>query len=94
MQKEKVFIFSKNEEGKIEVDNPDIQTFGATFDTIIERCFNVRPPISQVSRDDIKDLMESEDQEKIRAGIQRLGPSVEKAVLADRLRQLTNRDGI
>lgn len=94
MYRDKVFIFSKNAEGKIEVDNPDIETFGATFDTIIENCFNVRPPISQISRDEIKKLMESENKEEIRLRIQRLGNSVEKAFLADHLRQLTHRDGV
>jgi restriction system-associated AAA family ATPase len=91
MQKDKVFIFHKNE-GIIEVKNPDIETFGATFDTIIENCFDVRPPISQVSRDEIKELMASDDPEEIKAGIPRLGNSVEKAFLADRLRELTNRN--
>ncbi len=91
MQRDKVFIFSKNEAGKIQVKNPDIQTFGATFDTIIEECFNVRPPMSQVPLDEINKLMQSNNPEEIKAGIKRLGDSVEKAFLADRLRQLTNR---
>jgi len=94
MHSEKVFIFSKDEEGKIQVQNPDIETFGTTFDTIIEQCFEIRPPISDVARDEIKRLMESDISEEIRAGMQRLGDSVEKAFLADRLRQLKNRDGV
>lgn len=94
MHRDQVFIFSKNEEGKIEVQNPNIETFGSTFDTIIEECFEVRPPMSQVPHNEIKKLMESDDPEKIRAGIQRLGNSVEKAFLADHLRQLTKRDGV
>lgn len=94
MHREKVFIFSKDEEGKIQVQNPNIETFGATFDTIIEECFNVRPPMSQVPLDEIKKLMKSEYREEIRAGMQQLGDSVEKAFLADRLRQLPNRDGV
>ena len=94
MHREKVFIFSKNEEGKIQVHNPNIETFATTFDTIIEECFNVRPPISDVAHDEIKRLMESENPEDIRVGMQHLGDSVEKAFLADRARQLTNRDGV
>jgi len=35
--------------------------------------------------------MESNDPEAIRAGMERLGHSVEKVFLADRLRQLTTR---
>jgi restriction system-associated AAA family ATPase len=93
MHREKVMIFGK-EEGKVVVRNPDIETYGTTFDTILEECFKVRPPISQVSRDDINELMESNDPEQIRAGIGRLGDSVEKVFLADRLRQLTNKDEV
>jgi len=94
MYRDKVFIFSKNEEGKIQIENPDIETFGSTFDTIIEECFRVRPPMSQRPHDKIEKLMESEDLEEIRAGIQELGNSVEKAFLADHLRQVTNKDGV
>jgi restriction system-associated AAA family ATPase len=94
MYRDKVFIFSKNAEGKLEVDNPDSETFAARFDTIIEKCFDVRPPIGQLARDEIKELMESEDYEEIRVRIQRLGDSVEKAFLADHLRQLTKEDRV
>lgn len=94
MKRDKVFIFSKNEEGKIQIKNPDVETFGSTFDTIIEECFGVRPPISQRSRDEIEELMKSNNPEEIRAGIQGLGNSVEKAFLADHLRQVTNKDGV
>jgi hypothetical protein len=38
--------------------------------------------------------MKSDNPEKIKEGIQHLGDSVEKAFLADRLRQLTNEDGV
>jgi len=94
MQRDKVFIFSKDEEGKIQVQHPNIQTFGTTFDTIIEECFEIRPPISEVARDEIKELMQSDNPEEIKVGMQHLGDSVEKAFLADRLRQLRNKDGV
>jgi len=94
MQKHKVFIFSKDEEQKIQIRNPDVETFGATFDTIIEECFDISPPISQISRDKIKELMNSDDHEEIKAGIKSLGNSVQKAFLADHLRQVTHKDGV
>lgn len=93
MQRDRVFIFSKKEEeGDIKVKNPDIETFGATFDSIVEECFGVRPPISQVSRDEIDELMKSDDQKEIRDGLKHLGDSVEKAFLADHLRQLASKN--
>jgi len=94
MQRDKVFIFSKDEEQKIQIRNPDVETFGATFDTIIEECFDIYPPISQISRDKIKELMNSDDHEEIKAGIKSLGNSVQKAFLADHLRQVTDKDGV
>ena len=94
MKRDKVFIFSKHEEGKIQIRNPDVETFGSTFDTIIEECFEVRPPIAQLSRDKIEKLMKSENPEEIKAEIQGLGDSVQRIFLADHLRQVTNRDGV
>lgn len=94
MQREKVFIFSKNEDDKIQINNPDVETFGSTFDTIIEECFRIRPPISQRSRDKIEKLMNSDDPKEIQAGIKELGDSVEKAFLVDHLRQVRNMDGV
>jgi restriction system-associated AAA family ATPase len=94
MQRDKVFIFSKDDKDKIQARNPSIETFGATFDKIIEECFNVRPPISQISRDEIEELMKSKNPEEIRTGLKSLGDSIEKVYLADHLRELTSGDGV
>lgn len=91
--RERVFIFGKDPEtGVVTVRHPDIETYGTTFDAIIEECFGVRPPISEEPRQDIQRLMESNDPEEIKAGMARLGYSVEKAFLADRLRQLMRKE--
>lgn len=92
MKRENVLIFKKAEAG-VEVRRPGIETFGTTFDTILEECFDVRPPMSEVPRREIADLMKSQDREAIKAGIQRLGDSVEKVFLMDRLRQLSRQEG-
>ncbi|HRI06546.1 MAG TPA: restriction system-associated AAA family ATPase [Nannocystaceae bacterium] len=92
MSREKVLIFGK-EDGKIVVRVPDIETYGATFDTIIEKCFGIKPPMSDVPRREIESLMESEDPAAIRAGIERLGDSVEKVFLMDRLIQVSQQKG-
>jgi restriction system-associated AAA family ATPase len=89
----RVFIFRKDAgTGKLAVSSPDIETYGTTFDAILEECLDVRPPISQIPREDIAELMKSNDPEAIRDGIQRLGQSVEKVFLADRLRQVMKKD--
>lgn len=85
----RVFLFNKSiETGKIHVTHPDIETFGATFDAILEACFGVEPPISQMAREEIAGLMASEDPAEIEAGMKGLGHSVDKVFLADRIREL------
>lgn len=91
MPREKVFIFGKDKDGKISVEHPKCETYGSTFDTIVEECFGISPPISKISQDEIGRLMKSDNPEKIKAGIERLGHSVDKVFLADKLRQLTNK---
>jgi len=89
MARKKVFIFGKRDDGSVAVRHPEIETYGTTFDTILEECFNVRPPISGVSLQEIEALMKSDSPDEIRNGMERLGHSVEKVFLADRLQQLT-----
>jgi hypothetical protein len=91
MPRENVLIFKKGG-SKVEVRRPDIETFGTTFDAILGECFDVRPPMSEVPRREIKGLMASEDTEAIRAGIAKLGDSVEKVFLMDHLRQISKHE--
>jgi hypothetical protein len=94
MPRDRVFIFGKDAgTGIVTVRRPDIETYGTTFDAILDECFGVRPPISEGPRQDIQKWMESNDPEEIKAGMERLGHSVEKVFLADRLRQLTKQEG-
>jgi restriction system-associated AAA family ATPase len=89
MARNRVLIFSKDDEtGHAKVRLPDIETFGTTFDAILDECFDVRPPISQESRNEISRLKESTSRKAIKEGLMELGYSVDKAILADRLRQL------
>jgi restriction system-associated AAA family ATPase len=92
MARKNVLIFKKAETS-VEVTRPRIETFGTTFDTILEECFDVRPPMSDVPRREIEELMQSHNREAIKAGIARLGDSVEKVFLMDRLRQLSQQEG-
>lgn len=92
LPREQVLIFSKDDEG-IHIRRPDLETYGTTFDSILEECFGVVPPISQLSKSDIQVLMESDDVEAIEEGIQRLGHSIDKVFLVDRLQQLKEGKG-
>lgn len=86
-------LIFKKADGRVQVVRPQVETFGTTFDSILEECFDVSPPMSEVPRREIAELMESEDLDEIRAGVARLGDSVEKVFLLDRLRQLSKQQG-
>ncbi len=92
MPRERVLIFRK-EDGDVKIRRPQLETFGSTFDSILEECFGVSPPISQISRDRIDALLESKDPQEVREGLDQLGHSVEKSYLADHLRSLLRSDG-
>ena len=87
ISREQVLIF-KRQGDTIEVGNPEIETFGANFDRILEHCFEIRPPLSQMAQDRIEQLLDSNDIEKLEAALPQLGASVEKSFVADHLRQL------
>lgn len=88
--REQVLIFRRQGE-KIEVSNPKIETFGTNFDRILENCFEVRPPLSQLARDEIQELMDTNDIDRLESALPQLGASVEKSFVADHLRQLKKR---
>lgn len=92
LPREQVLILSK-EDGRVQVRRPDIETFGASFDRIMEHCFEVQPPISEIARETIDDLMKSTDAAEVEQGLARLGASVERAFVADHLRQLQKDTG-
>jgi restriction system-associated AAA family ATPase len=87
MARENVVIFERVD-GKIAPRSPDIQTFGASFEEILEHCFRIDPPISELAHAEIKQLIASDDVARIEAAIPKLGASVEKVHLLDHLRRL------
>ncbi|MCU0924493.1 MAG: restriction system-associated AAA family ATPase [Hydrogenophaga sp.] len=92
MSRENVLIFKKSG-ATVEVRRPNIETFGTTFDAILGECFDVRPPMSEVPRREIKELMVSQDAKVVKAGIAKLGDSVDKVFLMDHLRQISKQEG-
>lgn len=94
MPRERVLVFGKDpESGRIEWRHPDIETFGSTFDAILAECFEIRPPISDEPIAVINQLKTSDDPQFIQERMQELGESVEKILLADRIRQLKRQSG-
>lgn len=94
MHRTKVFIFYKDQDsGRVKYRHPETETFGTTFDTILEECFEVRPPISGVAMTEIEQLKTTENAMELREGIKGLGESVEKILLAEKLRNLPDGTG-
>ncbi len=87
MRREQVRIFSK-EKDKLSARQPEIETFGATYDSILSHCFDVDPPISELAQEKIRRLKSSASAEEIEREMPSIGSSVEKALLADRLFEL------
>lgn len=89
MARENVLVFTKSSDGKtISMDRPEIETYGTTFDRILEHCFKVTPPISRIANSEIDALLKSKDQAKIEKAMSKFGASIEKTNLAHHLRQL------
>mgnify|MGYP005755577791 CR=1 FL=1 len=82
----------ERESGVVEVNAPPIETFGAAFDRILETCFDIRPPNSEIAEDKIERLLKLDDEEAVEAGFRELGPSTGKALLADHLRKLKKKN--
>ena len=87
LPREQVQILSRDGEA-VGIAPPDMETYGATFDRILAACFDVRPPMSQIARDEIGELLEAGTADEIGEALTRLGPSVSRTFLADRKRQL------
>jgi restriction system-associated AAA family ATPase len=91
MKRENILVFLKGNKG-VQVREPEIETFGTSFDIILEHCFDVRPPISKIARDRINYLKSQGSLEELRNAMEEIGFSVEKAFLFDRLKQLENQE--
>ncbi len=89
VDREQVLIFDRGETS-IEVLRPDRQTFGASFDSIVQSCFKVYPPFGQQARDRVDKLMNSTDRKDLQQGLEEIGDSVNRAFIAARLNEITN----
>ncbi|EKZ9180002.1 restriction system-associated AAA family ATPase [Vibrio vulnificus] len=91
MHREQVLTFSRDN-NQITVSEPEKETFGATYDSILASCFNVSPPISNIAKNRINELLESENIDEIENFLEDLGQSVERAFLIDHLRRLKKKN--
>lgn len=88
LPKESVRIFSKTETGRLRASMPEEETFGASFDRILDVCFDIDPPISSSAQDEIDKMFEITDPAELSKAISTLGDSNKKALLVGRLARL------
>jgi restriction system-associated AAA family ATPase len=91
MKRENVLIFKKDN-GEISVRRPEIETYGSTFDAILQECFLINPAMSEIPKAEIERLLKSDDIEKITEALRGLGDSVDRLYLVDHVRGLRKKE--
>ncbi len=84
-----VMIFETDEERHLTIRPPRQQTYGASYEEILQDCFGIDPPISEESMSEIDAALASNDPEDAKRTLGRIGYSVEKGFLEDHLRQIS-----
>jgi restriction system-associated AAA family ATPase len=64
IKKENVLIFIRDG-NKVKIENPKEETFGASYDSLLKLAFDVFPPVSDKSLDEIRVLRKSTDIEEL-----------------------------
>jgi restriction system-associated AAA family ATPase len=86
-RREDVFIFTRTK-NTVRIKNPTIETYGTAFDKLLAEAFEVEPPISVKSRDEIQKLQKSDDLENLETKVDGFGDSVEKFFVYQRIEEL------
>jgi restriction system-associated AAA family ATPase len=87
-KKDKVFIFKKDANGKLKVEQPTSETYGSNFDHVLKMAFEMDSTISDKSLEEIHKLQKSNSVKNIEKGLGEFGDSVEKIFLLQKLEQL------
>jgi restriction system-associated AAA family ATPase len=89
---ENVFIFEKNN-GKINITQPEIQTYGTAIERLLKVAFNVAPPVAAKSSADLENLLNSKkDPETLEHEALRFGDSIQKLYLYQKIQALKSDD--
>jgi predicted ATP-binding protein involved in virulence len=93
MKRENVLIFKKDN-GQISVRRPEIETYGSTFDAILQECFLINPAMSEIPKSEIERLLKSKNVDEITKVLRGLGDSVERLYLVDHVRGLRKKEAV
>ena len=81
---ENVYIFER-EDDVINIKNPPKETYGASFDNILDMAFDIKIPISEDSLNEIEELSQISDPKIINDKLEDFGESMEKNKLLSRI---------
>lgn len=87
--RDNVYIFKRIENKRIEIKNPSQETFGASFDNILQMAFGMDEVISKEASDKIKELHEETDPNIIEQELTKLGDSPQLLPLYRRIDMLS-----
>lgn len=81
---ENVYIFER-ENDAVNIKNPPKETYGASFDNILDMAFDIKIPISEDSLNEIEELNKINDPSIINEKLEDFGESMEKNKLLNRI---------
>lgn len=97
LRRDRVFVFQRCDEGeqqetgcRVKATNPNRETYGATFDRIIEDCFGVRPPVSKHALAEIEEAKKSDDPAVLGELLKQIGDPLQRALIAEKIEELEN----
>ena len=84
-----VYIFKRNESRRgVEATTPKTETYGASFDRLLEDVFGVKPPVARKSLKELRQLQQDGTQDQIEKRLADFGDSPVKFYLYQRLEKL------
>jgi restriction system-associated AAA family ATPase len=84
-----VYIFKRRkDDGGVEASSPKNETYGASFDRLLEDVFGVKPPVARKSLSELRRLQQEGTKEEIEKSLAEFGDSPVKFYLYQRLEKL------
>ena len=86
---ENVYVFERDEDQKtVRILRPNFETYGASFDWLLEQIFRVKPPIAKKALADLDALQQEQDPKIVEDGLARIGESLERFYVVEHLQKL------
>ncbi|MCD4764513.1 MAG: AAA family ATPase, partial [Desulfobacterales bacterium] len=88
---ETVYIFKLTNKG-IKIEQPQEETYGASFDRLLKIAFDISPPLADKSLKEIRTLQKSNNKDQIAKKMPMFGDSIEKFYLYQRIEELSEQE--